>query len=104
MKNSWRPLLVNGLVVLASFFVSPMIISISHYYSLGFFFIIIAPLIGSFLAAYMVLFFLEDRGGLYLIQTFWQTLLLGATVAFVVTAGCVCSISQHFLFFFTISM
>ncbi|MCI5123423.1 MAG: hypothetical protein D3925_02835 [Candidatus Electrothrix sp. AR5] len=77
---------------------------VSHYYSLGLLPIIIGPLTGGFLAAYMILFFIEDGGFLYLTQTFWHTLLLGASVGLIVAVGFVCAISQHYLFFTTMSM
>ena len=99
MNNSLSVLLTNGLAALASFVVSLMIMSVSHYYSLGLFFIIIAPLIGGVVAADMVLFLLKEGGLLSLAQTFWPTLLLGATTALVVAVGFVCAISQHYLFF-----
>ena len=76
-----------------------MIMTVSHYYSFGLFSIIIAPLIGGFLAAYIVLFLLEDGELLYLAQTFWHTLLLGATTALAVAVVFVYAGSQHYLFF-----
>ncbi|WP_339135261.1 MAG: hypothetical protein WGN25_17480 [Candidatus Electrothrix sp. GW3-4] len=99
MYNLWKILLTNGLTALASFVVSFMILVVSHYYSLGLFSIIIAPLMGGFMAAYMVLFLLEGGELLYLAQTYWHTLLLGLTVALVAAVGFVCAISQHYLFF-----
>jgi hypothetical protein len=104
VKNLWRMLRTDGLAALASFVVSSMIMLVSYYYSLGLFSISIAPLTGGFLAAYMVLFFIEDGGLLYLTQTFWHTLLLGVSVALIVAAGFVCAISQHYLFFTAMSM
>jgi hypothetical protein len=104
MENSWRWLLTDGLAALASFVISSIIMLVSHYYSLGLLSIIIGPLTGGFLATYMVLFFIEDGGLLYLTQTFWHTLLLGVSVALIVAAGFVCAISQHYLFFTAMSM
>lgn len=99
MHNLWKFVLNNGLSVLASFIVSFMIMSVSHYYSLGLFSIIIAPLIGGFLAAYAVLFLLEGGDFLHLAQKFWHTLLLGATAALIVAVAFIYAESQHYLFF-----
>jgi hypothetical protein len=99
MYNIWKFSLTNGLTALASFIVSFMILIISHSCALGLFSIIIAPLIGGFLASYMVLFLLEDGDLAYLAQTFWHTLLLGITISLIVAVGFVYTISQHYLFF-----
>lgn len=105
MKKSWRHFLfTNGLAASASCVVSAMIISASHYYSLGLFFLIIAPLTGGSLATFMVLCILKDGDELYLIRNFWQILLLGTSVALVVTTSFICALSQHFLLFPTVSM
>ena len=104
MKKSWKWLQTDCLTALASFVISSIIMSASHSYSLGLLSIIIGPLTGGFLAAYMVLFFVEDGGFLYLTQTFWHTLLLGAFIGLLVAAGFVCAISQHYLFFSAMSM
>jgi hypothetical protein len=96
--------LTNGLAASASCVVSAMIISVSHYYSLGLFFLIIAPLTGGSLAAFLVLCLVKDGDELYMIQNFWHTLLLGTSVALVVTVSFICALSQHFLLFPTVSM
>ena len=99
MQNIWKFFLTNGLTALASFTVSFMILIVSHYYALGLFSIIIAPLIGGFLASCMVIFFLEDGELADLAQTFWHTLLLGVTISLIVAVGFVYTTSQHYLFF-----
>ncbi|MCI5119952.1 MAG: hypothetical protein D3908_01920 [Candidatus Electrothrix sp. AUS4] len=99
MYNVWKFFLTNGLAALASCIVSFMILVISHCCALGLFSIVIAPLIGGFLASCMVLFFLEDGGVADLVQAFWHTLLLGITISLIVTVGFVYTISQHYLFF-----
>ncbi len=105
MKNSWRRLLLtNGLAASASCVVSAMIISVSYYYSLGLFFLIIAPLTGGSLAAFLVFCLVKAGGELYMIQNLWHTLLLGTSVALVVTVSFICALSQHFLLFPTVSM
>ena len=104
MEKSWKWLWTDALAALASFIISSIIMLVSHYYSLGLLPIIIGPLTGGFLAAYMVLFFVEDGGFLYLTQTFWHTLLLGVSVGLLVAVGFVCAISQHYLFFTAMSM
>ena len=76
-----------------------MIITGSHYYSFGLFCLILGPLSGGFLAAYLVLYLIEEREERHLLRNSWQTLLLGTTVALLVTVGFVCAISQHFIFF-----
>ena len=98
MYNIRNFFLTNGLAALASFTVSFMILIVGHYYALGLFSIIIAPLIGGFLASYMVIFFLEDGELPYLAQTFWHTLLLGIAIALIVVIGFVYTISQHYFF------
>lgn len=105
MKKSWRHFLfTNGLAASASCVVSAIIISVSHYYSLGLFFLIIAPLTGGSLAAFLVLCLVKDGDERYLIRNFWQILLLGTSVALAVTAGFIYALSQHFLLFPTVSM
>lgn len=97
MNKSWRhTLFINSSVALASAVVSSMIISISHHYSLGLLFIIIIPLPSGFLTSYLFLCLFEGGNELSLIKNFWQTLLLGTTVALLMTVGFVCAISQHF--------
>ncbi|MCI5132064.1 MAG: hypothetical protein D3904_11210 [Candidatus Electrothrix sp. EH2] len=100
MKNSRKRLLfINGSAALASCIVSTIIISISYYYSLNLFLLIIVPLPGGFLAAYLVVFLLEEKEGSDLIRDFRHTLLLGITVALLTTVGFICSTLQDFLFF-----
>ncbi|MCI5121674.1 MAG: hypothetical protein D3908_10885 [Candidatus Electrothrix sp. AUS4] len=104
MQKKWRILWINSLVSLVSLVSSSMIMLAGYHYSLGLLFNIFAPLTGGFMVAYLVLFFIEDGGTLYLVQTFWYSLLLGTTVALLVAVGFVCAISQHYLFFTRMSM
>lgn len=104
MKSSWKTLRLDSLTILATFVVSSMIMLVSHFYSFGLFSIIIGPLIGGFMTAYLVLFCTEEGGLIYLSQKFWHTLLLGAAVALATVALFVCAISHHFLFFTAMSM
>ncbi|WPD24021.1 MAG: hypothetical protein SD837_05535 [Candidatus Electrothrix scaldis] len=99
MKKSWRHfLLTNTLATLASCTVSAMIIIVSHYCAFGLFCLILGPLSGGFLAAYLVLYLLEEKDEIHLLQDSWQTLLLGTTMALIVTGAFICAISQHLLF------
>lgn len=91
MKKSWKRLLfINGSAALVSCIVSIMIISISYSYSLDLFLLIITPLPGGFLSAYLVVFLLEKKEP-DLIRNFRHTLLIGITVALLITVGFICS-------------
>ena len=103
MKNSWKHfLLTNILAALASCAASVIIITVSYYYSFGLSCLILGPINGGFLATCLVLYLIEESDELHLVLNSWQTLLLGTSVALMVTVGFICAISQHFLFLPTV--